>query len=75
MQLTDFQFSLPDELIAQFPSSQRTASRLLSLDGASGAIEDLQFLDLLTLLSPDDLLIFNNTRVIPARLIGQKDSG
>lgn len=75
MQLTDFQFDLPDELIAQFPSSQRTASRLLSLDGCSGDIKNLQFLDLLDLLRPDDLLVFNDTRVIPARLLGQKDSG
>jgi len=75
MQLTDFQFDLPDELIAQFPSDQRTASRLLSLDGDSGDITDLQFLDLLDLLRADDLLVFNNTKVIPARLLGQKDTG
>lgn len=75
MQRTDFQFDLPSELIAQFPSAQRTASRLLSLDGDRGVLTDLQFVDLPTLLRPDDLLVFNNTKVIPARLLGQKDSG
>ena len=75
MKRTDFQFELPDELIAQFPSAQRNASRLLSLNGNSGAVNDLQFLDLPSLLRPDDLLVFNNTKVIPARLLGQKDSG
>ncbi|RKZ98264.1 MAG: tRNA preQ1(34) S-adenosylmethionine ribosyltransferase-isomerase QueA [Gammaproteobacteria bacterium] len=75
MQLTDFQFNIPPELIAQFPSKERTASRLLSLDGTSGLVNDLQFIDLPTLLRPDDLLVFNNTKVIPARLLGQKDSG
>ncbi|MDC9725771.1 MAG: tRNA preQ1(34) S-adenosylmethionine ribosyltransferase-isomerase QueA [Gammaproteobacteria bacterium] len=75
MQRTDFQFDLPPELIAQFPSDQRTASRLLSLDGVSGDINDLQFLDLPSLLRAGDLLVFNNTKVIPARLLGQKDSG
>lgn len=75
MQRTDFQFDLPAELIAQFPSQQRTASRMLVLDGNTGAIQDKQFTDLVDLLRPDDLLIFNNTKVIPARLLGQKDSG
>lgn len=75
MQLTDFQFDLPTELIAQFPPSERTASRLLLLDGESGAVNDHQFPDLLGLLRPNDLLVFNNTKVIPARLLGKKDSG
>jgi S-adenosylmethionine:tRNA ribosyltransferase-isomerase len=75
MQLTDFQFNIPPDLIAQFPSTERSASRLLSLDGSSGMLNDLQFIDLPTLLRPDDLLVFNNTKVIPARLLGQKDSG
>jgi len=75
MQLTDFRFDLPSELIAQFPSDQRTASRLLSLDGDSGDINDLKFLDLPSLLRPDDLLVFNNTKVIPARLLGEKETG
>lgn len=75
MHRTDFQFDLPEELIAQFPSEQRNASRLLSLDGNTGAKNDLQFTDLLSLLKADDLLVFNNTKVIPARLLGHKDSG
>ncbi|MFW5450825.1 MAG: tRNA preQ1(34) S-adenosylmethionine ribosyltransferase-isomerase QueA [Methylophagaceae bacterium] len=75
MQLTDFQFDLPSELIAQFPAADRSASRLLSLEGSSGVLNDGQFTDLPALLRPDDLLVFNNTKVIPARLLGQKDSG
>ncbi len=75
MQRTDFQFDLPSELIAQFPSQQRSASRLLSLDGNTAVIDDLQFTDLPELLKAGDLLVFNNTKVIPARLLGKKDSG
>ena len=75
MKRTDFQFDIPVELIAQFPSEQRTASRLLSLDSRRGSVEDMQFIDLPSLLQPKDLLVFNNTKVIPARLLGQKDSG
>jgi len=75
MHRTDFQFNLPEELIAQFPSEQRNASRLLSLEGNSGTNTDLLFTDLTKLLKPNDLLVFNNTKVIPARLLGQKDSG
>ncbi len=75
MQVSDFSFELPDELIASFPLQQRSASRLLCLDGNSGALEHRQFTDLLDLLAPGDLLVFNNTRVIPARLFGQKESG
>lgn len=75
MQRTDFQFELPPELIAQFPSKHRTESRLLSLEGETGLLSDQQFVDLLSLLKPQDLLVFNNTKVIPARLLGQKDSG
>jgi len=71
----DFHFELPDELIAQQPLAERSASRLLTLDGATGAVADRQFRDLLGLLKPDDLLIFNDTRVIPARLFAVKDSG
>lgn len=75
MKRTDFQFDLPNELIAQFPCSERTASRLLSLNGDSGELKDLQFIDFISLLKPNDLLVFNNTKVIPARLLGQKESG
>jgi S-adenosylmethionine:tRNA ribosyltransferase-isomerase len=75
MQRTDFHFDLPEELIAQRPPRERSASRLLALDGANGALHDLQFRDLPSLLRPSDLLIFNDTRVIPARVFGVKQSG
>ena len=75
MRKSDFHYSLPAELIAQFPASPRTASRLLHLDGASGAVRDLRFTDLPSLLRAGDLLVFNDTRVIPARVHGRKDSG
>jgi len=75
MQVSDFSFELPDELIASFPLEQRSASRLLCLDGNSGEVVHRQFTDLVDLLRPGDLLVFNNTRVIPARLFGQKESG
>lgn len=70
-----FQFELPDELIAAEPTAERTASRLLALDKHSGELRHGQFVDLLQLLQPGDLLVFNNTRVIPARLWGEKSSG
>jgi S-adenosylmethionine:tRNA ribosyltransferase-isomerase len=75
MQRTDFHFDLPRELIAQRPSETRSSSRLLVLDGLTGAYEDRQFRDLPALLRPADLLVLNDTRVIPARLFGVKDSG
>jgi S-adenosylmethionine:tRNA ribosyltransferase-isomerase len=75
MQVKDFSFELPDELIARFPLEQRSASRLLCLDGDSGAIAHRAFSDILELLNPGDLLVFNDTRVIPARLFGEKASG
>jgi len=75
MQRTDFQFELPRELIAQRPSEARSSSRLLVLDGLTGVYEDRQFRDLPSLLRPQDLLVLNDTRVIPARLFGTKDSG
>ena len=71
--LSDFDFALPDELIAQHPAAQRSASRLL--DGRGGAIADRRFTDLPDLLLPGDLLIFNDTKVVKARLFGQKLSG
>jgi S-adenosylmethionine:tRNA ribosyltransferase-isomerase len=71
----DFHFDLPEELIAQRPTQERSASRLLTLDGADGSLRDLQFRDLPSLLGPGDLLIFNDTRVIPARVFGVKQSG
>lgn len=75
MRVADFDFTLPDELIARFPMPERTASRLLQLDGATGAIRHGQFSEVLNILQPGDLLIMNNTRVMPARLFGQKASG
>ncbi|MEM1404135.1 MAG: tRNA preQ1(34) S-adenosylmethionine ribosyltransferase-isomerase QueA [Pseudomonadota bacterium] len=75
MQRSDFTYDLPDELIAQHPLSERSASRLLSVDGPSGDVSHLSFKDLPPLLRDGDLLVFNNTRVIPARLYGHKESG
>jgi S-adenosylmethionine:tRNA ribosyltransferase-isomerase len=75
MRRTDFTFELPEELIAQQPVADRTASRLLVLDGQSGLCEDKLFTDLTDFLRADDLLVFNNTQVIPARLHGKKASG
>ncbi|ENQ8284389.1 tRNA preQ1(34) S-adenosylmethionine ribosyltransferase-isomerase QueA [Vibrio mimicus] len=75
MQVSDFHFELPDELIARYPKAERTASRLLQLDGNSGQLVDGTFKDVLGLVEPGDLLVFNNTRVIPARMFGRKASG
>jgi S-adenosylmethionine:tRNA ribosyltransferase-isomerase len=72
---TDFHFELPQELIAQRPATMRSASRMLVLDGTTGLRRDLQFRDLPSLLTPTDLLVFNDTRVIAARIFGRKDSG
>lgn len=75
MRLSDFDYALPPELIAQHPGAERGASRLMHLDGASGAIEDLRFPDLLRLVEPNDVLVFNDTKVIKARLRGRKATG
>jgi len=75
MKCRDFFYALPAELIAQYPPKKRGDSRLLSLDGDTGDMEDFQFEDLPSLLNANDLLIFNNTRVIPARLSGEKVTG
>ena len=72
MHISDFDYSLPDELIARYPAAERRASRLLEL---GPAIVDRQFADLPSLLGPGDLLVFNDTRVIPARLAAQKETG
>ena len=74
MQRSDFRFELPTELIAQAPLADRAASRLLCLD-SEGRHADRNFRDLLELLRPGDLLVLNDTRVIPARLHGNKASG
>ncbi len=75
MKLSDFDYELPPELIAQYPAVERSASRLLHLDGASGAFTDRCFRDLAQLVRPGDVLVLNDTRVIKARLIGRKVSG
>lgn len=75
MKVADFSFELPNELIARYPNPERTASRLLTLDGNTGELAHKQFTDIIDLLSPGDLLVFNDTRVIPARMFGQKESG
>lgn len=75
MQVTDFDFELPDELIARFPTAERTGSRLLQLDGPSTVINHGVFTEVLSLVEPGDLMVFNDTRVIPARLYGQKATG
>jgi len=75
MKRSDFYYELPDRLIARFPLAERTDSRLLCLQGSSGEIQHRRFTDLLDLLQPTDLLVFNNTRVIPARLWGRKPTG
>jgi S-adenosylmethionine:tRNA ribosyltransferase-isomerase len=72
---SDFHYELPEELIAQAPLPERSASRLLLVPPDEGAFSDLHVRDLPGLLQPGDLLVFNDTRVIPARLFGQKDSG
>lgn len=75
MKRSDFYFELPDELIARYPAQQRSASRMLHLHGPTGEVSHKQFTDLLAMVEPGDLMIFNDTRVIPARLLGNKLSG
>ena len=75
MKVSDFHFHLPDHLIARHPLSERTASRLLHLAGGTGEVAHRHFTDIESLLNPGDLLVFNNTKVVPARLFGQKASG
>ena len=75
MKRTDFSFDLPEELIAQTPLQQRDASRLLCLDKNTGALEHAHFYDLPKHLRPGDCLVLNDSRVLPARLIGARPSG
>ena len=75
MKVSEFQFDLPDALIAQFPLSGRSDSRLLALDKISGDVSHLKFTNILDLLNEGDLLVFNNTKVVPARLHGCKETG
>lgn len=73
MRLADFDFALPDHLIAQAPPSERGASRLLIVDRATGMWTDRMIADLPDLLAPSDLLVVNNSRVVPARLLGRRE--
>jgi S-adenosylmethionine:tRNA ribosyltransferase-isomerase len=75
MRRSDFHYDLPSGLIAQHPAPERSASRLLHLDRATGELRDRRFTDLPALLKPNDLLVFNDTRVIPARVFGTKPTG
>ncbi|MDD5462866.1 MAG: tRNA preQ1(34) S-adenosylmethionine ribosyltransferase-isomerase QueA [Methylococcales bacterium] len=75
MNKSDFNYLLPEALIAQKPLAERDASRLLCMNRDTGQIADRQFTDLIELINKDDLMVFNDTRVIPARLFGKKQSG
>jgi len=75
MKVSDFSFELPPALIARYPMKDRSASRLLSVQGNSGELKHLRFTDVVDLIDENDLLIFNDTRVIPARLFGEKETG
>jgi S-adenosylmethionine:tRNA ribosyltransferase-isomerase len=75
MLTSDFNYALPPELIAQEPAAQRDASRLMVVRRATGSLEHRQFADLPALLTPGDLLVLNDTRVLPARLLGHKPTG
>src|SRR6185503_13540455 len=75
MELSEFAYDLPPQLIAQHPAAERSASRLLHLDGATGTLKDLAFADLAALVDKRDALVLNDTRVIKARLFGRKSTG
>ncbi|MDD3027997.1 MAG: tRNA preQ1(34) S-adenosylmethionine ribosyltransferase-isomerase QueA [Erysipelotrichaceae bacterium] len=74
MKISDFDFDLPEELIAQHPVEKRDTSRLLVLDRATGKIEDKHFYDIIDYLNPGDILVRNNSKVLPARLFGLKEA-
>lgn len=75
MNVADFDFDLPETLIAKYPPEKRTDSRLLVLNGQTGEIQHRGFEELIELIFPGDLLVFNDTRVVPARLFGHKETG
>jgi S-adenosylmethionine:tRNA ribosyltransferase-isomerase len=75
VRVSDFHYELPEELIAQYPAPERTASRLLCLDADSGALTDRHFIDLPELVRPGDVFVFNDTRVVAARVRAVKDTG
>ena len=72
MLLSDFDYALPPELIAQHPLPERDASRMMLLDRAKHTLEHRRFRELPQILAPGDLLVLNNTRVFPARLLGRR---
>ena len=72
MKTSDFDYDLPEELIAQEPAAERDGCRLLVMDRVTGALEDRVFRDIAEYLRPGDLLVANETRVMPARLLGAK---
>ena len=73
LKTSDFYFDLPQELIAQHPVEQRDHSRMMRIDRKTGEIEHLHFYDLVDQLEPGDLLVMNDSRVLPARLIGERE--
>lgn len=75
MQISDFDYDFPEELIALRPTAERSASRLICLDAHSGKVIHNHFKDIVNLINPNDLLVFNDTKVIPARLYGKKSTG
>jgi S-adenosylmethionine:tRNA ribosyltransferase-isomerase len=75
MRREQFYYHLPEELIARQPTAERSGSKMLVLDAERGAVEHKFFPDIVSLVRPGDLVVFNNTRVIPARLFGQKETG
>ena len=75
MRTSDFSFDLPENLIAQHPAKQRSGSRLLCLNSSSGEVQHSKFSEILDYLNSGDLLIFNDTKVIPARFFGEKETG
>ena len=75
MKTSDFYYELPPELIAQTPLERRDGSRLMALDKHSGEIRHMHFFDLPTLLRPGDCLVLNDSRVLPARLLGRREPG
>jgi S-adenosylmethionine:tRNA ribosyltransferase-isomerase len=75
MLLSDFEYELPPNLIARYPLEERSASRLLCLDSQTNQLTHRHFIDLISLLNPNDLLVLNDSRVIPARLWGTKETG
>ena len=75
MKISDYDYHLPDELVAQEPLAERQASRMMVVDRAAGRVSDSMFADLPPLLSRGDVLVLNNTKVFPARLLGRSETG